>query len=590
MVTSWRNVVFACFLVLLLLLVACGGAEPTATSAPTSTPRPTATSVPPTPTAPSPATPTLAPTAARVPATATPVPVTPSPAPVRPKTGGTLRTYQTRNEEGWDFHRAQNSTVWVSATPMYSWLVAYDQAKGQFVPDLAERWELSQDGRTYTFFINKNATWHDGRPVTADDIIYNLERIQGKRDLASPVYSSTLALVTAVKKQDDKTVTLTLSQASASFLPGLGVVGNMFYPSHVPGPYQDNNNPPPGSGPFKFGKLTADVSTTFVRNGNYWKKDQFGAQLPYLDALQVFIISDVTAARSAFRTNQLDATFPFGSSPFLGVKEQTLRDLPGTRIVDFASPLGIMFRNVPPYSDVRVRKAFNYSLDRAAVAELYYPGESKSDLLFSYWGSVWNLPDSELKKLPGYNSANRQQDLAQAKQLLDAALKDANLSLSTWRPVLIHRQIYDSYAAILQDQWKRSVGLQLDTKSVDNPTQLQVAISGTFEITIQGTAAALDDPSQFLGGYFKTGAGLNYARMSDPQVDKALDDIEATLDIAKRKQLTLDLEKKLYELSWIVTFIGEPQGVALRPEVRNWYRAFGQDNYTGQYEQVWLDK
>ncbi len=578
---------------LLLFVLGCGGAEPTATALPTPVP-PTSAAVPTSTTGQVPATSTVAAaTATRAAPTATPTRLAASPTvtPVKPTAGGVLRTTLSRNLELNDFHASRQATTWVFMAPQLSWLVANSEGGPGVLPDLAERWEIGSDGLTYTFHLAKNATWSDGKPVTADDVIYNIDRISGKLDLKTPIYKSTMDLVASTEKVDSSTVKIKLSQVSASFVPGLGVIGNMFYPKHVPiSEFQAVR--PVGSGPYVFESYAPDIKITLKKNPKYWKTDELGSQLPYLDGIAIFIVGDLAASRAAYRTGQIDVTFPF-ASPFLGFRDTVLKDVKGTRFISFYVNRGILFRNLPPFDDVKIRRAINLASDRQDFASIYYPGESEPYALFSIVGSSWGTTREEIKKLPGYNPDTRQQDIQTAKQLLNEFLQSHNLTLDTFKPTLTTLDIYQNFGEIFQAQMKKNLGLDIKLKVLDRPTSVQIQAQGSFEMYGGGGTpggGASTDPSQALTPFYKTGSGLNYGGIADPAIDKALDDLEAILDPAKRAERARALERQLYELSWHVVHVGDPQSIAVRPEVRGYERLHQQDNYASQYERTWLVK
>ena len=571
-----------------LAMVACGTAEPTTTQIAPSTSSPTR---PPstTPTAIVNAPFTIVPTATRPAPTATAGPnASPTPSPVKPKAGGVLRTYETRNLEGNDFHFVRNSSTWVAMAPLMSWLVAYNEGEGRLYPDIAESWDISADGLTYTFHLAKGATWHDGQPVTADDVLYNVDRISGKLDLKDPVYKTTFNPLDTVEKVDASTVRMKLKQQSAPFLSSLGIIGNMFYPKHVPID-EFKLNRPVGSGPYKWQSYQPDIQIILKRNSIYWKKDDLGNQLPYLDGVTIFIIPDATAARAAFRTAQLDVTFPH-ASPIVGVRDQVLKDVPGTKIITSYSARGLQFRNKPPFDDIRFRKAVHLALDRTAMANIYDPGESEPFILYSLPGSKWGLTKDEVKRLPGYNPDTKAQDIDEAKKLFADFLKDHNLTTATFRPVLTARDIYKDFAVMAQDILKRNLGLQLELKVTDSPTTVQLQQAGNFDLYQQGTAPASSDPSQYLTPFFYSTSGLNLTGMGDPEIDKSLDEMDRTLDVQKRNDIARSSERKILDTYWVLITIGDPQHIAVRPEVRNFNRLLSQDNNSSQFERVWLDK
>ncbi len=595
-VSRWSFFIVTSLVTLVLVAVACGGAESTSTPSPTATKAPTATVPPPTAT-------TLAgqptsapaPTATRPAPTATPsaVPATATATPVRPKVGGTIRTFQSRNQEGHDFHRSRNSTTWVTTAPTLNWLVANWGAEGKLVPDLATSWDLAADGKTYTFHLDPKAKWQDGVPLTADDIVYTIKRIHGDLDLKAPIYASTMASVDTVKALDANTVQVALKQVSASWLPGLGTIGNMVYPVHVSATTYLNNTPFIGSGPYKLQSVTPDIKNVLVRNENYWKTDGSGIKLPYMDEVDIYIIADLSASRSAYLTNQLDYTFAFGS-PFKGQIQELKKRVPDSQLNFYWASRGLTWRNVAPLNDQRLRYAVQLALDRSQAAQVWNPGESRPFVNYGLtdgnYSSKWALTQDQIMQLPGLNPATKQQDIAQANKLLDDFLKDIGKTRDTFQVGILTRDIYEWMTLIVQDQMKKALGLKFAIEVRDNPTNVQRQLDGTFETQANGVVASWDDPSDYMAAFFRTGVGLNTGRWSNPEMDATFDKLEGELDVAKRKALAQDTERKLFDLAYATIVVGDPESWVARSYVVGMKRFGQQDNYTGQLERVWMNK
>ncbi len=412
--------------------------------------------------------------------------------------------------------------------------------------------------------------------------------MDGKLDLAAPAYKTTLDPVASYRAIDDYTFEIKLKNISASFLTNLGVIGNMVYPKQV-SISEFANYRPVGSGPYQWVSYQADVDVVLKRNANYWKKDQNGDSLPYLDGIHVFIIPDDSARRAAFVTGQYDISMPHLSA-FPGKQKEVEERVKGVQWWTFYANLAVIVRSVPPYTDQRLRTALDLAIDRQDATQLYYPGESKPYLLYSSTGSYWSLSEDEIAKLPGFRQP-KTNDLAEAKRLLDAALKDAGLSLDTWKPVIktFTTPAQTDPTTIVANQWKRNLGINVQVSILDRPTSLQVQTQGTFEMYVTGVNGSVEDPSQNFDPFVGTGGGLNYGRFSDPEVDKGLAEIERTLDPAKRKQLSQAMERRLAELHWDLIILGDPRHTAARPEVKGFYMLRNQDRAV-RHEVTWLDK
>lgn len=575
MKAKWRRgwVLFGALIAIALVIAACGGGE-----------EPTPTPVPPTATA------RPAATATPVPPTATPRPTptpahTPTPAPRR---GGILKTTITREPEGLDLHDRRSSANWSLMIPQMNWLVQNYQGGDGVGPDLAQSWTVSADGKVYTFSLVRNARWHDGRPVTAADIVYSLNRIAFDKSIPNAAYRTTLAGLEKVEAVDDFTVRTTLSSVRASYIPSIGSIGNTMYPAHVPID-QFKQLKPVGSGPFKFVSYERGVKATLTKNPDYFKTDKGGQKLPYLDGIELFLIADRTAQYAAFRTGQIHMPFAaFDPEILLGRDEQLPKDIPGvqTRVL-MGGHARILFNNVPPWSDQRARRAINLAFNRKDYQDVFQQGKGTPFILLAppkLGGGKWAFPEEEIAKLPGYRLDKKAEDIAEAKRLL----QQAGINVQELKPVAKVRNIWENLAVPAVDQIKRSLGIEIKIVLEDSPTTLRTQATGQFELIIDANSYALDDPSQMFAPFVRTGGPANYAKWSDPELDALIDQIELTLDQAKRLDLTHRIELKLLDLSWIVPLGSTVNLIAWSPNMRNFQGGGAQDGPWLRYEDVWL--
>ncbi len=599
MANLWRRPVVAVLagaLAAAIAVASCGGGEeaPTARPAPTTAPQPTAAAPTATPT---PQTrPAATATAAPLP-TATPTPApTPTPTGVQPRTGGILKWAMSRDPTDLDLHRARSSANWMTMGPALNGLLLL-YADGSPRPDLAQSWTTSGDGKTLTFNLAKNAKWHDGRPVTADDVVYSFERIAFSKEpaMSAPPYRTSVEVMTKVERVDDSTVRMTLKRSSASFFSNLTLIGNMVYPRHKPIADYAKRTPETvvGSGPFKFKEHVASVRVNLVKNPDYFKKDEAGRLLPYLDGIDLFIIADPATEYASFRTARTEIIFPFAQDALQGKQKQLAQDVPGATLLIGPGPAAaVYFRTgVKPWDDVRVRRAMHLAMDRQFYLDSWAQGLGSPYRMLSVPGTVYATPDSELRALPGYNPATKKQDIEEAKRLIREAgldLKDPGLANATV-PV---RNIYSGFAQVIQEIYRQAFGWEWKLDVMDPNRTLQVQAEGRFALYVSQTGAALPDPSQVLDAFVRTGSGLNYGKWSDPAVDTKLDEIDATLDDTRRGQIARALEKELLlDKVWYVVAGSNPTFYAWRPSVKGfWVPDSTQTNGFLHTESAWLER
>jgi peptide/nickel transport system substrate-binding protein len=253
------------------------------------------------------------------------------------------------------------------ADTMYSGLVRQKWDDPKPYPDLAERWEISGDGKVYTFHLVKNATWHDGKPFTSADVKFSIEEVIRKNHPAGGMLFGTLD---RVDTPDPYTAVIVLKQP---FVPLMSYLMSKMYgtivPKHIYEGTDIKTNPhnfsPIGTGPFKFKEYVKGSHVRVVRNENYFRKGQ-----PYLDEVVIRIIPDWSAMVAAFETGEVNYMcwgIPRHELP-------RLEKLPGVA-VNLKTPLtslGLWTRfnlRHEALSKLKVRQAIAYATDKKEILE-----------------------------------------------------------------------------------------------------------------------------------------------------------------------------------------------------------------------------
>jgi peptide/nickel transport system substrate-binding protein len=278
---------------------------------------------------------------------------------------------------------------------LYNTLTTFDLT-GNIVPVLAETVEYNSNASVYTIRLRDGVTFHNGKPLGAEDVIYTFHRVISGDLPGAPALSG--VNFSNIKILDSRTLRLTLDHPSV--LLNLGIAN--YFIQIVPVGY--NPKSPVGTGPFKYQSFTPGQQSTFARNENYFVPGE-----PYLDSLQIVDYPDPTARLNAFVSGQLDAidSVPTAQVPTLKSQGQVglLNSATGIAIVNY------MRCDVPPFDDVRVRTAMRLIMDRPKMIEVAGDG----------YGTVGN--DVLGKFFPSYDSElpQRSQDLDQARYLLKQA-------------------------------------------------------------------------------------------------------------------------------------------------------------------------
>jgi peptide/nickel transport system substrate-binding protein len=391
-----------------------------------------------------------------------------------------------------------------------------------FMPDLsvkpllAESLEPNSKGTLWQIKLRSGVTWHDGKPFTADDVLYTYRRIIGKKLIGASRLSS-LDMARA-KKVNDLTITLPLKSPFAD-LPAM--LAEVWLSIVQNGATKFTN--PVGTGPFKFTSWSPSRQSVFSKNENY-----FASGKPYLDQLQMVSIEDNTARLNALLNGQIHALVNLDFVQAKAHKNDKSLNLIVAK-APFTVPI-YMRLDREPFKDKRVRQALRLVVDREQLVENVLSG----------FGTVGN--DLFGKGTPNYASSlpQRPHDPEKAKSLLKQAGHDGlNLTLytSSAAPGML-----ESATAFAQQAKAANVNIKLIKTPADTyysgQYYLKVAMGQTnYQGIIPVTwADALRSDGPF-----------NETVWKRPSFDKGFAKAEATVDPAKRKQIFFDLQKEQYD-------------------------------------------
>jgi peptide/nickel transport system substrate-binding protein len=273
-------------------------------------------------------------------------------------------------------------------------------------PHLAREWSASPDRKSWTFRLQQNATWHDGRPVTADDVVFTFNRNLDPKVGATCSNTLTPLLGGEVVAVDAKTVRFDLPRPYVDWPAVVGALWTHILPANF-NP-ATANTAPVGSGPFKFESFSPGRSSRFVKNRNWWNEGH-----PYLDEYEVLDVFDDIARTNALISGQIDFSFglPFSSIDMLKASRIKVLEINRSNLVSIA-----LVEDMPPFKgNLKLRQAFAYSLDRQAIAGIVYRGHA--------WpGNDHPLPSQSYAAGPTYERIpQRTQDLDRARKLLAEA-------------------------------------------------------------------------------------------------------------------------------------------------------------------------
>ena len=410
-------------------------------------------------------------------------------------------------------------------------------------PLLATKWDVSPDGKTYTFTLKQGVKWHDGEPFTADDVklTYDLLMDSKSGTTRAGLLNDHIASITV---KDPQTVVFALKDVIAPFL-----VNDMYaiVPKHILGSVKLEEIPthpfstskPVGTGPFVFSEYKQGDHITLTGNPNYHR----GA--PALDQYVFKVVKDSTVTMQQLKTGEVDVGSVQATLYDDAKKQTNLNTVP----YDTFSYSILVFSLDPTkttlFQDVKVRQALCYALDRPGIVKSIRQGLSTVGVGVEPIRSWAYQPD----KIP----LKYEFDVNKANQLLDEAgwvkgkdgirAKDGkrfSFTMRTYTDVTA-----DAYMGVFQENWK-AIGVEMTPSSEDfNVFVSRLAKTHDFEAFWEGFAYGVDPDIQarFDSKQFPT--GLNYGAYSNPQVDTALDQALHTLDRAKRTDLYVQAQVQI---------------------------------------------
>jgi peptide/nickel transport system substrate-binding protein len=506
-----------------------------------------------------------------------------------PKRGGILKIYHRETPGGVSIHEEATYSTNTPMMPVFNNLVLYDQHKPQnsldtIVPELATKWAWNADRTQLTFQLRQGVKWHDGKPFTSQDVKCTWDMLTGKsqakfrKNPRKDWYEN----VTEVSVNGDFEATFHLKRPQPSLLAMLASGYSPVYPCHVP-PAQMRAHPI-GTGPFKFVELKQNETIKLVRNPDYWKQG-----LPYLDGIEFPIIPNRSTAVLAFVAGKVDMTFPTQITvPLLkDIKSQSpaaICDLEPTNV----STNLIVNRDAAPFDNADLRRAMALALDRKSFIDILFEG--KADVggsLLPPPAGVWGLPPDILKTIPGYGP-DIKQNRAEARKIMEKLGYGPDNRLKV-KVSTRNLNDYRDPAVILIDQLK-DIYIDAELEMVETGAWFAKVARKDYAVGLNLTGNGIDDPDQSFYENFACGSERNYTQYCNKDLERLFDRQSAETDIAKRKQLVWEIDKKLQEDVARPVLYHSRLATCWQPYVKN-VTIMVNSSYNGyRYEDVWLDK
>ena len=448
--------------------------------------------------------------------------------------------------EGFDPARYTSGTTFnASSQAVFNRVVEFEIGGTKVIPALAEKWDISADGLTYTFHLRKGVKFHSTdyfkptREFGADDVLFTFQRMLDKEHAfnkaTSPFpsfeYAQDMGLpdnIAKIEKVDPLTVRFTLKKVDAAFLANLA----MDFASVQSAEYADQllkannandlNTKPVGTGPFVFKRYEKDAQIRYAANPDYWRGKA------KIDNLIFAITPD-----SAVRVQKLKANECQMSVYPKPAEVEVLKKDPNVKLLhENGLNIGYLSLNVThkPFDNLDVRRAINMAIDKKALVQAVYQGAgevAKNPIPPSMWS---------------YNSAIQDYpyDPAQAKALLQKAGVAPGTELALWAlPVQRPYNPNGQQAAELIQSDLAKIGIKTHIVKYEWAEYLKRAKAGESEIGMFGWTGDNGDPDNFMANLLSCAAvgGSNYGQWCDKDYDTLINQAKRTVSQAERSQL-----------------------------------------------------
>lgn len=509
-----------------------------------------------------------------------------------PRRGGTLRFAYDSDLNTIDPALANDTLAGIPTRLVHEGLIDYAPGSTELAPALADRWEVSTDGRTYTFHLRPGVVFSDGSPITSEDFRYSWERLLNPRRIPSPGAENYRLIVgfddyregraahlAGLETPDPRTVVVRLAAPDRTFLNLVAMRFASVVPRRVVEALGDEafGQRPVGAGPFVLERWEPNTRITLRRNPRFWD-----AGRTYLERIEL----ELSVARHLqfmrFLAGEIDYVhnYSMGTADYLWLlnnaswRPYVVRQ-PGTLVAGF-----MMNTEMAPFDNVHVRRAVTYALDREAIAR------ARNHRIMP----AWTLYPPSIAGHRGDNPRRQRYDLAAARREMGLAGYPNGLpqEVTLW---VGEGETGSIYGDLIQADLAR-IGI----RSRQRPAAASIYYTSigrrrTAQLAIDGWQMDYPDPSNFIEPNFHSRSiqeeqSSNHSFYRNPALDRLLDQAKVEGDRATRIRLYEQAEDILLEdAPW--AFMYTPLNIfATQPWVRGWSPHPVWNDFMGE---AWLD-
>ncbi|HBK85754.1 MAG TPA: hypothetical protein DDZ53_06975 [Firmicutes bacterium] len=457
---------------------------------------------------------------------------------------------------------------------IYETLVSFTPSF-EYEPALAASWDISDDNRSVTFHLQPEAKWHDGQPVTAEDVKFSLMFV-GHKDYTGPRYSNVSSIVgmdawhtgaaddvAGIEIIDEKTIKITTIEPYGPFLYSIG--GRYVLPKHIWGAVdvatadqqRELLENTVGSGPFVFKEFVKDQYVATTANADYW-----GGK-PKVDGVVIQAVSQDTAQAQLIK-GEIDI---MDVSDFNPTAVQALEDAKvqlktaGLVAVQY---MGINHK-MPEFQDKRVRQALAHAINRQSIVDdlLYGRGNVADNPLPK---TIWAYPGDEFIKHYNYDSAKAIELFKEAGYTYENNVMSKDGKLVKWTlKYPVGNKVREKAAELIQQNLK-DIGIEVELRMMEFQTLSEAASSGDFEMFLMGMGTSFDADQLYIWG---PGSTFNYSGWSSQKSLDLLNQGVSVVDIEERNPIYKEWAMYMNdEMPWIWLYNWDG-GIAVTEDLQN---------------------
>lgn len=433
---------------------------------------------------------------------------------------------------GFDPHKVPAASSVRIYSLIYESLTKLDENM-EIIPNLAEKWETSEDGKTITVFLQKGVKFHDGKDLTAEDVKFTFERILNP-DTGS-ISKSYFSSLESIEVKDPTTVVFHLKNPDAAFMANTSSAST----SIVPVGSEDLTKDTAGSGPYMLEKYEPGQYVLLKKNPNYFRSD-----LAKVETIKFQIMKDEAERLAAIRAGKIDVSMVSADSATL------LNGKPGVEVKGYQSLeysyLGINVKK-KPFDDPKVRQAISYAVDRNQIVQTVWKGEAALTGPIAPAVKGWALDTNS------YDSYKL--NVEKAKALLAEAGYpngfETQIDTAATYPDMVET------AQVLQQQLK-AIGINAKINQLEWGNYIDVWKSKDGNLMVGRNTSGVD-ADRSMRFFFHTEGSANVWNYSNPAYDELVQNALMAVDQTERKAMYEKAQKMLVEEDVPNLFLASPK-------------------------------